>query len=187
MLPRGSANSWGVTAQWLHWTIAVLVVLQMVFAGVAAELPPGEAKQQVLGRHMSIGVIILLLMLIRILWRLLNGAPGEVACLAPWQKWLAQAVRLSLYTLLIALPISGWVMSSSQGVIVDLFGWFELPALAPEHSAGADWLRTTHRLCSWLLGALVVLHAGAALVHHFLLRDGVLGKMLPCPFGGSRR
>ena len=105
--------------------------------------------------------------------------PALAAGLPPWQQLAARVVDLCFYALMLALPLTGWLMSSAGGYPVPIFGWFNVPDLigTDEHLFTA--LISIHRWLSDALVVLLLLHAGAALDHHFLRRDDTLRKMLP--------
>jgi cytochrome b561 len=99
-----------------------------------------------------------------------------------WQAVLAPIAHWALLVLLLAMPLSGWTMSSAAGVSVFWFGYIPLPDLVPRDPALFDALRTTHYILSRLLIAVLVLHVAAVVHHDLLRRDGVFRRMWP--FGG---
>ena len=130
--------------------------------------------------HKSLGLTVLALVLVRIAWRLYAGAPPPVEGTPRWQARLASLTHGAIYVLILAMPLSGWLYDSASGLRP--FRWFglaEVPTLSPPHEALADAMHETHELLFWVLIALVIGHAGAALYHHFVRRDATLARMLP--------
>ncbi|HEX4388308.1 MAG TPA: cytochrome b [Steroidobacteraceae bacterium] len=186
---RNTARRWGAIAQLLHWLIAVLVVAQVTLALMADDLPAGVKKLTLLARHKSIGITVLVLAAMRLGWRWTNPTPPLPATLKPYEMTLARATHALLYVLLFLVPLTGWTMSSARGFPVSWFGFFQLPDLVPKSKPLYDALVTTHETLAWTLVAVVALHVGAALKHHFYLKDDVLRRMLPSsrPAEGSER
>lgn len=159
-----------------HWTIAVLVIANLVI-GIGHEKVP--ALRALMGAHKAIGLTVLALTLGRIAWRLAHRPPPLPAAMPAWEKASAHGVHWLLYALLLAMPLTGWLMvSGPERWPLTWFGLFDLPYL-PASTAAADAGHEGHVLLGWLMLALVALHVAAALRHHLLLRDGVLARMLP--------
>jgi cytochrome b561 len=179
MTLRNTSHRWGHLSQLFHWLIVALLVLQVTLASLADDLPAGAKKLALLARHKSVGITILMLVILRLLWRSLNPTPLLPLTLKPYERLLARTTHGLLYLLLFAMPLSGWMMSSARGFPVSWFGFFTLPDLVPKNKALYEALITTHETLACVLAAVVVLHVAAALKHHFMLRDDVLRRMLP--------
>lgn len=166
---------YSTVAIWLHWIIAALVI---------AELAIGLLHESLLKSaffvHKATGITVLALTIVRIVWRLMHRPPPLPAQTPVWEKGMAHATHWMLYGLLLALPLSGWVMVSrvSKRRPLDWFGVFDIPYLPVSEAAGGV-ARNAHGLLGWVALALVVLHVAAALRHHLLLRDTVLTRMAP--------
>ena len=176
---RNTTYRWGVLSQLFHWLIVALVILQVTLASLADDLPPGAKKLALLARHKSVGITILMLVILRLLWRQLNPIPLLPTTLKPYERVLAHTTHTLLYVLLFTMPLSGWMMSSARGFPVSWFGFFQLPDLVPKSKPLYEALLTTHATLAIVLGAVVALHVAAALKHHYRLRDDVLRRMLP--------
>lgn len=174
-----SVRQWGVVTKTLHWVIVVLIIVQYTLAEVADDLPLGLQKFTTLARHKSIGLTIFGLAVIRLLWRWTQATPPLPDTLKPWEKALATSTHFALYLLLFAMPITGWLMSSAANFPVSWFGVFTLPDLVAPNRDLQDLLHEVHENLFRMLVALAVLHAAAALKHHFWLKDDVLKRMLP--------
>ena len=181
---RNSANNYGAVAKFLHWAIVILIIAQYVIIESAEELPDGLEKLQVITNHKSFGMLVLLLALARIGWKLANrGLPQPVAMPAP-QRIAAAAGHGLLYLLILAMPLSGWAMSSSANYPVAFFGLFQFPALVGESHDLHEALEEVHELLFNAILVVAVLHALAAVYHHVWMKDDTLRRMLP--FGKPR-
>lgn len=175
---RNTEQQYGLTAELLHWLVVVLVVVQVVLGARADELPVGLERLKLLATHKSIGMTVLMLMLARLLWRLANPTPRPVP--GPrWLRTLSQATHWGFYGLLIAVPVSGWILSSASNLSVGWFGVFTWPDLVGADRSRAEFAKEVHEALVATLLAVVALHAGAALTHHFVWHDEVLVRMLP--------
>ena len=179
MAVRNTTWRWGALSQLFHWLIVALLIAQVTLALMAEDLPASARKLSLLARHKSVGITILMLVVLRLLWRLANPTPDLPPTLRPYERKLARATHALLYALLIAMPLTGWTMSSARGFPVSWFGFFQLPDLVPKSKPLYDALVTTHAALAVVLGAVVALHVAAALKHHFWLRDDTLRRMLP--------
>jgi cytochrome b561 len=113
----------------------------------------------------------------RLAWRAWHPAPAPVASLRPWERRLAGATHALLYVLLLAVPISGWLMSSASGFPVVYLGLVQLPDLVAKNKEQAETLKVVHFVLNKTMLALVALHVAAALKHHFVDRDNTLRRM----------
>lgn len=176
---RNTAERYGAASQAFHWTIVALVVFQLALGIIAADLPVGMERLIMLARHKSFGMTIFMLMILRLTWRLANPVPELPAAMPRYEQRLAHATHWFLYALLLAMPIAGWISSSASNLSVSWFGLFVWPDLVDKNKELADLAKAIHKTLAWLLLATAVLHAAAALRHHFLLKDDVLMRMLP--------
>lgn len=161
-----------------HWLAALLIIGMLGLGLYMADLPKGEWKGQLFGIHKSFGILVLLLGAARIGWRLGNTWPEPLGVARPWQLKAARLLHLLLLAMMLALPLSGWALSSAGDHPVSFFGLFTLPPLLMVDDALAELMSEVHETLAWTLIALLVLHAGAALRHHFLVHDATLKRML---------
>jgi cytochrome b561 len=174
-----NADRWGPVSQLLHWTVVVLI-LAMAYLGLTmTDLPNGPYKIRIYALHKSIGLTILGLVALRVLWRLYAGAPPPVPGTPRWQERIASATHFALNALLLAIPLSGWVVNSSAGFPLQWFGLVNLPKLVQRDHALHEAAEDVHSLLFWILVALVAMHAAAAIYHHLVQRDATLARMLP--------
>ena len=174
-------NKFGYTgsAKALHWAIAALLMAQFVVAWTMPEIRRGTKPETLINLHLSFGVVILFVAVIRLAWRATHAEPPSQDGLPPWQLKSARVVHWLLYGLLFVVPILGWINASWRGFPVIMFG-LELPKLVATRAPGLRWTGDVHGLlANYLMLALVGLHAAAALYHYFIRRDRVLQRMLP--------
>lgn len=172
------------TSKLLHWLVAACVLLTAPVAIAMTRIGKGPTQDALYNLHKSLGVLILILMVLRLVNRLAAGALAPEAGITPWQKTVSSLVHTSLYVLLIAMPVVGHIANSAYGATTPFFGLFELPGIIGKNEELATQLFTIHRWVGWLVILLVVTHIGAALYHHFIRRDAVLKRMLPRATGG---
>lgn len=172
------------TSKLLHWLIAICVLTTAPVAIAMTRVEKGPTQDLLYNFHKSLGVMILLLMILRLVNRLVVGAPIADPGIEPWQKTVSSAVHTSLYVLLIAMPIVGYIANSVYGAPTPFFGLFNLPPILGKDEALAEQLFTLHRWVGYFLIVIIVTHIGAALYHALIRRDVVLKRMLPQAMGG---
>jgi cytochrome b561 len=175
---RNTADRYGSVAQALHWLIVALLIVQFTLGKIADQLPIGPDKLGTLARHKSVGITILSLAVLRLIWRLFNPPP-PLPEMPRWQAVTARVSHASLYALLFAMPLTGWIMSSASNYPVSWFGLVQLPDLVAPDSGLKSQLRAVHGSLSTLLAVLAGVHVAAALKHQFRDRDGLMYRMLP--------
>jgi cytochrome b561 len=185
---RSTEAGWGALVRAFHWLIAALIIAQGVIGLSMVQMGLTPAKVRVFALHKSIGMTILALVLLRIAWRLTEKRPADPPAMPRWQRRAAHGLHLALYVLILAIPLSGWWFNSAANAPLVWFGWLNLPTggLDPVWKPRALLL---HQTLFWILVALLVLHVGAALWHHFRQRDDVLRRMMlgPRKYGGDAR
>ena len=173
-------TGYGLAARWLHWLVAGLIVLQYVLAEIADEAgEAGELLRQLalLANHKSVGMTVLGLALVRLGWRAGHRAPALPENTPPWQELAARGAHWLLYGVLLALPVSGWLMSSASAYSVSWFNLFTFPDLVAPDEGLKDTLVLVHEFLAEALFIVALVHIGAALYHHFRLKDDVLRGM----------
>ena len=163
----------------LHW-ITALAVFGMLCVGFwMVGLPLGLLKLKVYAWHKWIGMAVLALTVARLLWRWRHPPPALPGSLRDWERRLAPIAHWTLFILLLAMPLSGWMMNSAAGVGLYWFGYIPIPDLVPRDPDLFAALKTVHKVFSRLLIAVVALHVGAVIYHDVLRRDGVFRRMWP--------
>ncbi len=168
---------YSTTAMLLHWLIALLIFVLFPLGLYMHGLKLSPTKLHLYSYHKWAGITVLLLAILRLAWRTTHRPP---ALLMPrWQQTASSAVHALLYLLIIAVPLSGWLMSSAKGVQTVWFGILSLPDLVAKDKALGHLLGSVHQILNYTLLVLVTLHIAAALKHRFIDRDDVLARMLP--------
>lgn len=180
---RNTTRAWGTLSKAFHWLIVLLIINQWLIAERADDLK-GLAKVQALGWHKSFGITILMLAILRLVWRWMNPVPTLDGNTRRWERVLAGLSHVLLYGLIFALPLTGWMMSSARSYSVSWFKLFQLPDLVSPSPATFDWMLGAHHFLFNLLVVVATLHVLGALKHHFIDRNEVLKRMLP--FGGVK-
>lgn len=175
---RNTLQAWGAGARFFHWLIAVLLLAQITLGFLAKGWRLSPTKLDLFVWHKSLGILILALVALRLAWRLLNPVPALPSALPAWERLAARSAHFLLYLLMLALPFSGWIVNSAANIPFRIFWQVPLPAIVAPDDATADFAKAVHFSLFAALAVLVALHAGAALRHHFVLRDDILRRML---------
>jgi cytochrome b561 len=162
----------------LHWLIAVLIFSGYSLGLFMVALPVSAEKLRYFSFHKWIGVSVFLLALLRVLWRATHQPPALPEG-ARWEHAAAHFTHWALYGLMLAIPLSGWLHSSAAGYTTVYFGVLPLPDLLQKNLPLSEQLGAVHGWLNYALIALLLGHAGAAILHHVARRDGVLARMLP--------
>lgn len=174
-----NTESYSGVAKLLHWVVAACV-LTMIPVGVAMNpVGPGPLQDVLYTIHRSLGVLVLFLMSIRLVYRLVHGAPAPEPTLNTLQRVGSHLVHMALYPLIIAQALIGWIATSAYGAQISFFGLFAVPALVAKDESLSKPLFEVHEALGFAIAGLLAMHIGAALYHHFIRKDGVLQRMLP--------
>lgn len=183
--PPGRYNG---VAIFLHWTIGlgILAMLAMGLAMTHGPLSP-LVKFKLYQLHKSVGITILLAAALRLLWRFTHRPPALPGDMPRWERGAAEGTHVALYALMIGMPLVGWALVSASPLNIPtlLYGvvpWPHIPVaewLGVGKAQASAVLAAVHADGGYALIALFLLHAGAALRHHLVLRDGVLRRMIP--------
>jgi len=184
-------SAWGVISRFFHWGTLALLAIQIPLGFWMVEVYEVYTKtyaddtwvMRTSRMHHTLGFILLMLVALRLSWRVASPVPGLPSALARYQRWLARSTHILLYVLLIAYPLSGWAaLSAYEGEFPIFFlGWDAVPRLVPQAAADAvlnyEFFAAIHRWC-WRVGAAVLgLHIYGALWHQYVAKDGVLKRM----------
>lgn len=178
---RSSDTDWSTPIKTLHWLLAIGVIGMAIFGLLIkyGDFSPVE-RIRLYALHKSTGLTILALALVRLGIRLIERRrPASPPGMPRWQHAAATLSHVLLYVVLIGMPLSGWLYNSASGFPLQWFGQFQVPSLADRSEELKTLAGSLHFAGVCLLGALLVVHAGAAFKHHFIDRDNVLKSMLP--------
>jgi cytochrome b561 len=164
------------TAVVLHWLVALLIFAVFPLGLYMADLHLSPLKLRLYSYHKWAGMTIMLLVAFRLAWRLTH-VPPPLPAMAVWQRRASEIVHGLLYLLMLAIPLSGWLMSSAEGFPVVWFGVLQLPDLIGKNHALSEQLGDVHEILNYTMLVLVILHVAGALQHHFVDRQPFLQRM----------
>ncbi|WP_397452907.1 cytochrome b [Pseudomonas sp. NA-150] len=167
------------TAIALHWLMALGLIGTFALGFYMTDLSLSPTKLKLFSWHKWAGVTLFIVLWLRLAWRLRHPAPPLPASMPSLLRQIAHGLHWLMYGLMIAIPLSGWLASSAKGFQTSWFGVLPLPDLLAKDAALGDRLTQLHHTLNFILLGLVIVHTGAALKHHFIDRDGILGRMLP--------
>lgn len=179
-----SPRRYDPVTQSLHWLVAIAIVATYALALWREALPKGDFRTAILNLHMSLGLAVVGLTVLRIGWRSVMPAPAPVPS-SRMAMLAARGAHLALYAAMLAIPLVGLAMMWAKGRTVGFFGIVALPSpMVPDRAFG-KLLEEVHEVAAHLMMILAGLHAAAAIGHQMILKDGTLSRMLP--FGGALR
>ena len=182
---KNTSRSFGFIAKSFHW-ITALLVLGLLSAGFfMTEMAFSPFKLQIYGLHKSFGILVLMLVAGRILWRFHTPPPEPLETHQRWEKTLSRLIHFLLYAGLIGMPLSGWVMSSAGDFKNSFFGIFELPKLTGKNEDIFRLSRRVHEITALMIIAALGLHMAGAFKHHFIDKDSTLQRMSLANLGVS--
>ncbi|AKS42861.1 cytochrome b [Wenzhouxiangella marina] len=175
---RNTRTRFGLIAQSLHWAVVIGLLLQFIWAWRIDEAESIRQQFALVNQHKSIGLTVFGLALIRLAWRFFDRPPAWPESMRAWERLAASLTHWALYGLILAIPLSGWAWSTAAGHSTSWFGALDLPALLPVNENLADILEELHEALAISLLGLAALHVLAALRHQFVLRDGLMRRIL---------
>jgi cytochrome b561 len=169
---------YGTTAKVLHWLVVALLLVQYpigwLMPDIHRDMKPGVGMTL----HISFGIVILILIVMRLAWRLTHPVAPE-SSLPAWQRLGSEAVHWLLYVLVLATTITGWAFASFRGWSVSFFYLVPMPMLASNNPAAGKIIDGWHQAMEWSLLVVIGIHVAAALAHIFVYRDRIMHRMLP--------
>jgi len=174
-----NAQQYTLFAIGLHWWIAILIFITFPLGVYMHDLPLSPYKLKLYSWHKWIGVTVFMFAVVRMSWRASHIPPALPDSLPQWQKLASHITHMLLYVLIVAVPLSGWLMSSAKGFQTVWLGVLPIPDLIGKDKALGDLLLIVHKSLNVSLLVLVAMHVMAALKHHFIDKDNILRRMLP--------
>ena len=172
---KNTDKVYGAISRLLHWGMAIAVLGMIVVGFIMANMPNSEQKFQLINLHKATGVLILLFVLLRLIWKLINITVN--IDIPTWHRLAAKIGHTLLYILMFVMPISGIVMSIVGGRNINIYGIYIIEAVTKnEQIATAAWI--IHSYMAWAFASIISLHILAALYHHFIRKDNVLKSMI---------
>ena len=169
---------YGTTAKVFHWVIVALLSVQYPLGWLMPDIHRGMQPGAGMTFHISIGLVILTLIVLRFVWRLMHPVAPD-SSLPPWQRVTSEAAHWLLYLLVLATTITGWLFASFRGWSVSFFYLVRMPMLASNNAAAGKAIDGLHQVMEWTLLVVIGIHVVAALTHLFIYRDRVMQRMLP--------
>ena len=163
----------------MHWTVALLIIGLIVLGWYMVGLTYYDKwYNDSLSIHKALGMLALALACLKVIWAAVSPSPAFSATLKPWERAAARTTHIVLYAMMVAIPVTGYAISTSAGDSVSFFGWIDIPALLPKSEGLRDLAIELQYYFSYGTAGLVGLHALAALKHQFVDKDGTLRKMM---------
>ena len=173
---RNGPTHFGLLSRLIHWTMAALIIGQLLLGTRLTALQPGLANLWLYGLHKTVGFVALGLVLIRLIWHHFSPPPAPLGPPSAWTNRAANLVHFATYILLVAIPLTGWIASSATGIDILFADRWIIPPIAPPSEAVDHWGFVLHGLLTKALMALLTLHVlGAA--KRALQGDGTLRRM----------
>jgi len=169
---------YGTIAKVFHWLIVALLLVQYAIGWLMPDIHRGMKPGAPMTFHISVGITILVLMVLRLVWRLTHPVAPE-SSLSPMQRLSSEVVHWLLYALVLATTVTGWLFASYRGWGVPFFYLFPMPMLAADNAAAGKAIDGLHQALDWALLVFIVIHVVSALVHIFVYRDRIMQRMLP--------
>ncbi|AEC19625.1 hypothetical protein PT7_1085 [Pusillimonas sp. T7-7] len=163
----------------MHWLMALGLIGTFAMGFYMEGLSLSPRKLQLYSWHKWAGVTLLVLVTVRLAWRLSHPAPVFPQSMGSMARLAAHVGHWLLYGLMLVIPLSGWLMSSAQGFSVVWFGVLPLPDLVSKNAALGTILKDAHVVLNYTLLLAVLGHVAAALQHHLIKKDGMMTRMLP--------
>jgi cytochrome b561 len=174
-----TTDSYGLVTKCLHWATALLIIGLIALGYYMVGLTYYDRwYHDALTAHKAFGMLVFALGVVTLAWRKLSPSPALHDTLKPWERIAATAMHHTLLLLVFLIPITGFLVSTSEGKAVEFFDWFEVPALVVVGEGLRDIAIKIHFYCAYGTAALVALHAAAAFKHQLIDRDGTLARML---------
>ena len=175
--PTTPAAKYSPLAKLLHWVIGILIIVQLVIGWTMPDVHKGTLPVGEIGWHVIVGVVLILLIALRVIWRIVRP-PLPTPAERGWMGRTARATHVLLYLLMVVVPVLGWANASSRDWAVGLTSWFELPRIMPVGSKLGHEFGDLHGNLALVMAILVGLHVAAGIYHHVVRRDDTLRRML---------
>jgi cytochrome b561 len=177
---KNTDSKYGLITKIFHWLCALAIIGLFVLGFWMVDLSYySQWYKPAPDLHKSIGVLLFLVMISRLLWRLTQPTPKPLPSHKTWEQKSAHAVHVILYILTFVVMASGYLISTADGRAIAIFNWFEIPSIGELFNNQEDIAGDIHRWIAYGLIILAILHALAAIKHHFFDRDATLKRMWP--------
>ncbi len=174
---KNTINSYGWMARLLHWFVSIMILIMLAVGFIMVDMPPSDDKWFIYMMHKATGILLLLLVTFRLVWRVINISPSLPQDLSHLQKLASKIAHYFLYLSMFLMPISGILMSLFGDHNINIFNIFTIEAFE-KNAQIASLFHETHIIMAFLLVGLIAAHIGAALYHHFIRKDDILVRMI---------
>lgn len=176
---RNTSASYGLVAIFIHWLVALVVFGLFGLGYWMVDLTYyDDWYRRAPDIHRSIGILLLMVMVFRVVWRVANVSPEPLSGHIRWEVRSAHMAHFLLYVLIFVAMVSGYLISTADGSSISVFDWFEVPSVTGQIKGMEDTAGTVHYWSTWAIVGLAAVHAAGALKHHLLDRDRTLRRML---------
>lgn len=175
---KNTQTTYGSVNKLLHWSIGLLIIGIIGLGLYMTSMDKSDFKWELYGLHKSFGMVVLVLVVARVLWRFLNVTPDLPASMPQWQKTASKLTHYGLYLFMVVYPFSGFLMSVMGGRGVDVFSFIHVPAFTDGKTDFASNAHYIHVNLTYFAIGLISFHILAALYHHFVVKDDVLKRMI---------
>lgn len=176
---KNTPNQFGLVTKLSHWLIAPAIIGLIWLGWYMVDLTYYDKwYNKSLAWHKSLGMLVLGAALLKIGWQLYSPTPDTGAALKKWERLGANIMHKLLFAMMLLIPITGYLISTSDGKVVDIFDWFEIPVLVSKNTELRDLAIELHFYMAYGTAVLLLGHVAAALKHQFMDKDGTLVKML---------
>jgi len=174
-----NSDRYGLIAKLLHWLITALIITLMGIGWWMAGLSYYDPwYHDALNWHKSLGILVSLVVIFKLFWSVIDKAPSPQASLSGFERVTSGIVHSILRLAMLIIPVTGYLVSTSEGAAIDVFDWFSFPVLLQINERARDIAIGIHYYFAYAALALVVLHATAAFKHQFIDHKGTLKRML---------
>tara|TARA_R110000782_G_scaffold18459_8_gene50793 strand:- start:3702 stop:4271 length:570 start_codon:yes stop_codon:yes gene_type:complete len=172
-------DSYGVVAILLHWIMAILIVGLFVLGVYMVDLDYYSKWYNLAPWwHKCVGMLVFFLLIVRMIWVMINPRPEPLVTYKRWEILAARFTHALFYILLILICMSGYFITTAKGASIDLFGWFNIPALGSLDKSQAELSGEVHEIAAYVMLLLFLLHVCATVKHHFFDKDATLIRIL---------
>jgi cytochrome b561 len=176
---RNTPSSWGSVARLFHWVLGFTILGMLAFGWWMNHIPARPDRLFYRSIHADIGYVVLLLTVLRLIWRTMNPAPALPLDTPRWRRIAARISHAAIYAVIILVTMLGWAHSGAHTPdYSSWFGLFHVPQITLPDKAAADAYEERHILFAYVLLALIVIHLAAAAWHHLIKRDRVTARMI---------
>jgi len=170
-----SADSYGLVNKHFHWIMAVIIIFNFILALILDDFPKGPMRSFLFSIHKSTGILVIILLIPRLLWRLVNTVPVSLGNVKTLNK-LSKYVHYFFYFILLVVVFSGWTYSSARSGPFEVFGLFTAPALIENNQVVASIAKEIHGISVYIFITVLGIHV-ASLLHHYIFKDKTLKRM----------